>query len=271
MASKLIRDITDDEVKEFEETGVVYLKGMFDQYWIERVRKAIDAVIADPGPIRIEPENGKVVIETYAWWRDADFRAYVFDSPAAAVAARLLRSAKVNLLYDQMIVKEPATPKETSWHQDGTAWPIHGEQALTLWMPLDVVDQASGGMRYAVGSHKGKHYAASANLAKNVRPDAKNMSGEKCPDFDAPEYRDTKVSYWDVEPGDVLAHFAWTAHFANGNNSPDRRRRAYTTRWCGDKVTFQEGYFQLRTPFAVDLKDGAPLDSAYFPNVPLGA
>lgn len=170
-----------------------------------------------------------------------------------------------------MIVKEPNTPKETTWHQDATAWPIHhGEQALTLWMPLDVVDQASGGMRYAAGSHNGPRYAASANLAKNIRPDAKNMEGEKCPDFDQPD-AGAEVLFWDkVEPGDVLAHFAWTAHFAGGNTSPDRRRRAHTTRWCGDKVTFQEGYFQLRTPFTVDLKEGQPLDSDYFPNVPLG-
>lgn len=53
MASKLLRPITDQEIAEFEKNGVVFLKDMFDSEWIERMRKAVDEVIADPGPIRI--------------------------------------------------------------------------------------------------------------------------------------------------------------------------------------------------------------------------
>lgn len=272
MTSRLLRPITDAEVEEFAETGAICLRGAFDSAWVERMRAAIDRVLANPGPIRIEQDGdgGRLAVETYAWRRDPDFRAYVFESPAAAIAARLLRSPTAQLLFDQMIVKEPQTPTPTSWHQDGPNWPIHGTQAITLWMALDDVDQHSGAMRYAAGSHEGPAYASSTNFVRHLRPDAKNTSGEPCPDFDRPELG-KRVVTWNVEPGDVLVHHMWTAHAAGGNHSPDRRRRAHTTRWCGDSVRFQEGYYKLRMPFEHQMQDGDRLDSEYFPDVPVAA
>lgn len=271
MTSRLIRPITDDEVEEFEQVGAICLRGAFDPEWVRRIRTAIDRVLADPGPIRIEQEGGdggRLAVETYVWRRDPDFRAYVFESPAAAIAARLMRSSQVNLLFDQMIVKEPQTPTPTSWHQDGPNWPIHGTQAVSLWMALDDVDQDSGAMRYAAGSHEGPAFASSTNFVRHIRPDAKNTSGDPCPDFDQPEYG-ARIVGWDVQPGDVLVHHMWTAHAANGNTSPDRRRRAHTTRWCGSSARFQEGFYKLRMPFEHTLKDGDPLASEWFPTVPV--
>ncbi len=272
MVSSLVRPITDLEVETFEKVGAICLRQMFGPAWVERMRVAMDEVLADPGPIRIEKsdEGGRLAVETYVWRRHHVFRDYAFESPAAAIAARLLRSSKVNLLFDQMLIKEPNTPTPTSWHQDGPNWPIHGRQALSLWMALDSVDQQSGIMRYAKGSHDGAAYASSTNFVKHIRPDAKNTKGEPCPDFDLPENGRDVVS-WDVQPGDVLVHHMWTAHAATGNNSPDRRRRAHTTRWAGENTRFQEGTFKLRMPFEHTLVDGDRLDSEYLPAVPFAA
>lgn len=270
MTSRLHRPIADAEVEEFEATGAVCLRAAFDLRWVERMRTALDRVLADPGPIRIDhgEEGGRLAVETYVWRRDADFRDYAFNSPAAAIAARLLRAENVSLLFDQMLVKEPLTPTPTSWHQDGPNWPIHGEAAVSLWMALDDVTPNNGAMRYAAGSHRGEHYASSTNIVRHMRPDAKNTSGERCPDFDQPGMG-REVMTWDVKAGDVLVHHMWTAHAANGNSSPDRRRRAHTTRWCSGSTRFQEGYYKLRMPFEHDLKDGDPLTSEYFPDVPI--
>lgn len=270
MASSLIRPITDAEIEEFEAVGAICLRGAFDAHWVQRMRTAIDEALADPGPIVVERQDdgGRLAVETYVWRRHPAFRDYAFNSPAAAIAARLLRSETVNLLFDQFLVKEPMTPTPTTWHQDGPNWPIHGEQAVSLWMALDEVDQDSGVMRYAAGSHEGTRYASSTNFVRHIRPDAKNTSGDPCPDFDQ-EGRGLPVVTWDVEPGDVLVHHMWTAHAAGGNLSPDRRRRAHTTRWAGSTARFQEGYYKLRMPFEHNLKDNDPLDSEWFPRVPV--
>ena len=49
-----LKDITDQEVKTFNEDGVVLLRGLFDGDWIEHLGAAIDANLSDPGPLVLE-------------------------------------------------------------------------------------------------------------------------------------------------------------------------------------------------------------------------
>ena len=113
MVSRLLRSITDAEVAEFENQGVVCLRGMFDVSWIERIRAALDRVLAEPGPIRIErgDEGGRLAVETYAWRRDRDFRDYAFESPAAAIAARF--SSRGKALRQSWMIRT-STPRSTA-------------------------------------------------------------------------------------------------------------------------------------------------------------
>lgn len=267
MISKLVRPLTDAEVQEYQENGVVYLPQVIDVAWVEKARHAIQEVIDNPGPRRIEgaEDGGRFAIESGVWQRNAKFHDFIFESPAAAIAARILRSDKVNLLYDQMLVKEPGTSVPTSWHQDGASWPVHGENICTIWMGLDEVTQESGGMKYLKGGHLGKRYGSYVNVVKHT-PDAVNLQDARCPDYDT--VPGSEVVHWDVIPGDVLIHHMWMPHSAGGNFHSDRRRRAYTTRWAADDVKFQEGNFQFRPPASSTLKDGDPLDSEFFPAVP---
>jgi ectoine hydroxylase-related dioxygenase (phytanoyl-CoA dioxygenase family) len=162
-------------------------------------------------------------------------------------------------------VKEPKTPVPTSWHQDGANWPLHGEEGLTLWIPLDPVTAENGGMKYHAGSHKGQHYGSNTNLVKHGAG-AKNTMGPFCPDFDEADPKN--VIRWDVKPGDVLIHHMWTAHGATANTSLNVRRRAHTTRWASGTCRFQEGSYRLRQPFEHGLKDGDRLDCKLYPSVP---
>jgi ectoine hydroxylase-related dioxygenase (phytanoyl-CoA dioxygenase family) len=84
---------------------------------------------------------------------NADFRAFVFESPAALLVNQLLKSNAVRLFYDQLFVQEPGSPVPTPWHHDITFWPIEGKQIVSIWMPLDPVTRASSGVEYSRGSH----------------------------------------------------------------------------------------------------------------------
>jgi hypothetical protein len=42
------------------------------------------------------------------WTYNAAFKQFVFESPAARIAARMMRANKVNIFYDQLLIKEPA-------------------------------------------------------------------------------------------------------------------------------------------------------------------
>jgi ectoine hydroxylase-related dioxygenase (phytanoyl-CoA dioxygenase family) len=60
----------------------------------------------------------------YMWRHDPEFRAAALDSPAPAIAARMMGSGSADFFYDQLFVKEPCTAHPTPWHQDQPYWPV---------------------------------------------------------------------------------------------------------------------------------------------------
>ena len=92
--------------------------------------------------------------EKFMWTFDPDFRAYIFESPAARVAGTLMRSRKVNVFYDHLTVKDPGAVSPTPWHQDLNYWPTEGRQVCSLWLALDDVGLANGGLEFVRGSHR---------------------------------------------------------------------------------------------------------------------
>jgi len=65
-----------------------------------------------------------------------------------------MESEKINIFFDQWLIKEPGTQTKTPWHHDMTYWPIDGNKICTLWLALDTVTADSGAVEYVKGSHK---------------------------------------------------------------------------------------------------------------------
>jgi phytanoyl-CoA hydroxylase len=111
--------------------------------------------------------------------------------------------------------KAPRVGNVTPPHQDGNYFNIEPNEAVTLWIPIDQVDEGNGTIRYVKGSHK-----------KGMRPHALgNVFGFSLGVTDyGPE--DTKLEVPIIAgPGDVIVHHSMTIHRADKNES-DRLRRA---------------------------------------------
>lgn len=263
-----LAEVTEQDIRRFEEEGVVCLRGMFDRDWIERMRAAIERNLANAGTLAIEYAEGKspgrFLGDMFMWMRDEDFHAFVFDSPAARIAQKIMRSQKVNFFYDHLFVKEPGTLVPTPWHQDQPYWPVQGSQICSVWLALDRVSKESSGMEYVKGSHKwGKWYKPRGFDGKDRYPEAR---GETIPDIDADRDKYAFVN-GDMEPGDCLIHQALTIHGSGGNVTNHTRRRALATRWTGDDATYdaRPGTFQkIREP---GLRTGDPMDCDLFPRI----
>src|SRR6202011_3799790 len=97
---RLSRAITEDAVADYDRDGVVCLRGQFDSPWIERMRAAIERDLAAPGPNATNfaegSSAGKFFGDMFMWKQDAKFRAAALDSPAPAIAARLMGSARAD-------------------------------------------------------------------------------------------------------------------------------------------------------------------------------
>ena len=50
MNRTLKRDITEEEMRAYEEDGVVLIRGVLDEEWVERMRAALERFYADPTP-----------------------------------------------------------------------------------------------------------------------------------------------------------------------------------------------------------------------------
>ena len=84
------------DVERFLADGVLVLRGVFRD-WVEPLRAGVARVMADPSPLErtYRPQDGSAPFfqDFCNWQRIPEFRAFVFESPAAEIAARLMRSS----------------------------------------------------------------------------------------------------------------------------------------------------------------------------------
>ncbi len=266
--SKLIRDITEEEIACYERDGIVCLRGLFDMEWVEKLRTAADQSMTRPSDMAIElaaqlKAEGRFFHETFVWLENDICKNFVFNSPAAEIAAALMKSDKINIFFDQWLIKEPGTATPTPWHHDMPYWPIRGWQISTLWLALDPVTKESGAVEYVKGSHKwGETY-------KPATFDGSHDYGDtfpEVPDIEAERDKHDIISF-ELEPGDCTLHQGLLVHAAGGNSSAGTRRRAYVTRWAGDDVVYdlREGIQEM--PPLPDIPNGGPIDSDLWPRI----
>lgn len=265
--------IRGEDVGAFWRDGAFCLRGALGASWVERLRAAVEAALAKPGPLALpHSRDRKFVSELALWSAWPEFRAYVFESGVAEIARRFLRTQKLNFFFDHLFVKEPGANAPTQWHQDLPYWPARGRQILSIWLALDPVTRASGGLEYVRGSHDWNRYFRPVVFGETlpaVERAFESLDGEVIPDIEAKRARYELLS-WDLEPGDVLIHHAMTLHGAPGNTSSATRRRGYSTRWAGDDARWdpRPGLLEkIPGPSLLPMPHipGAALDSEAFP------
>ena len=91
---------------------------------------------------------------------------------------------------------------------------LEPNEALTLWLSQDYVDEENGCVRYIAGSHR-------SGMRPHQRTSILGFS-QGFSDFGA-EDRATEIPVC-TEPGDLIAHHCLTVHSADTTTSPLARR-----------------------------------------------
>jgi ectoine hydroxylase-related dioxygenase (phytanoyl-CoA dioxygenase family) len=262
--------VDEGDIAAFAADGAVALRGLFAD-WVEPLRRGVARNAAEPGPYRreyTEPGRPGHFFGDYCNWpRIEEFRAFAFESPAAAVAARLMASRNVRLFHEHVLVKEPGTEERTPWHQDQPYYCVDGAQVCSFWMPLDPVPRHTC-PEFVAGSHRwGKWFLPKKFKGADFeRPDE---GLQPVPDIDAERAR-YRILAWELAPGDAVAFHFLTLHGAPANPSLERRRRAIAWRWLGDDAVYARRSGETSPPFpGLDqrLAPGDPLDDPEFPLV----
>ena len=263
-----LRPITGDEISAFQEDGIVCLRGLFAPEWIERLREAAEACMAAPTDMSAElaaahNQKGRFFHDTFVWRHNADCRAFTFGSPAAAIAATLMGSNRVNIFFDQWLIKEPGTPTPTPWHHDLPYWPVNGTQICTLWLARDPVDATSGSVEYIRGSHKSgaRYLPASFSGGSQYTEDLPPV-----PDIEAMR-GNLDIVRFELAPGDCTVHHGLTVHGAPGNSRTERRRRVHVSRWAGDDAVYFPRPGIQEMPMEPGIPAGGRIDCDLWPQV----
>jgi len=269
-----LRPITDTEIEAFAIDGVVCLRGVVAPATVEAMGGPVAAAVAGVAGADLtamadaltgaEPtgRRGRFYAGVDHWREDRAFWAFASDSALPGIAAAVLRSDAVWLYEDSVLVKEPGTLEPTSFHTDASYFHVAGDQACTVWAPLDPVTLDTGSLIFVKGSHRWeREFRPNLFVTRDAIP---GTVGDEVPDLDAEEY---ELLSFDLEPGDITVHHYRTLHGARGNASTSVPRRAISVRYCGDDVRYRFRPGAPRKTHHATVADGDPLGGPDCPQV----
>jgi ectoine hydroxylase-related dioxygenase (phytanoyl-CoA dioxygenase family) len=253
------------ETQDFARDGVIVLRGLFKD-WVAPLRAGIEKLMAEPSPLErsYAPKDGSAHFfqDLCNWQRIDEFRGFVYDSPAAAAAAKLMQSKTGRFFHDHVLVKEAGTSIVTPWHQDMPYYCVDGQKSVSFWIPLDPVARetslecVAGSHRWGV-NHKPTRFDGTALYENDTSSEMPDIEGQR------DKYN---ILGWAMEPGDAVAFDFRTIHGAPGNAGRSVRRRVFSARWVGDGTVFVDRKGKGSPPFQhLTLKTGDLLDGADFP------
>jgi len=160
------------------------------------------------------PETLKQIQQLYTY--DPYFESLMIGSRFEALAKCVLQDEVVpkNMQYFN---KAPSVGLPTPPHQDGYYFNLTPCEAVTIWLALDDVDEENGCVHYAARSHELGLLPHDRTNTLGFSQGLRDQSICANPDTDIPCH---------AKPGDLLAHHALTVHWAGGNTSMTRTRRA---------------------------------------------
>ncbi|XP_002738455.1 uncharacterized protein LOC100372635 [Saccoglossus kowalevskii] len=268
-------EITEDNIREFQQNGAICLRGVFDDQWIELVKRGIEKNLADPSPEYSENLKGDKGPGSYFndycnWERFDEFKQFVFESPAAGIVGKLMNAKEVVFYHDHVLTKEPGTFKITPWHHDQSYYPIDGWKACSIWMPVDPVSMDTS-IQYVSGSHRwGKwfhprKFATLLNYDK-ISDYLEGRKYEQMPDIDN-EIDKYEILKWEMKPGDCVVFHMLAVHGAPANTSLNTPRRVLATRWLGEDAVMATRPWKPSPPITGGLKPGDRVLCDKFPLV----
>ena len=246
MNTDLPRTITPSEITNYHRDGVVLLPSMFDDEWIRLLKNGLSANCTNPSNrsrVWDRDAAGRTMFyDSQAWQGINEYRQFIFDSPAAHIAAQLMGSAAINFYFDAVFVRSPGSQFATPWHQDEPYWSVEGYDTCTLWMPLVPVKRENA-LAYVPGSHRLDSVFNQFNFG-NLNPDGRTgidqvdfstVAEATFPDISADPQAFGVVS-WDMQPGDCVVFNSRIMHGGSGKLDEDQELRVFTTKWLGDDV-----------------------------------
>jgi ectoine hydroxylase-related dioxygenase (phytanoyl-CoA dioxygenase family) len=260
--------VTSQQVGTFQRDGVVFLPGTF-AVWVEALRAGLERNLREPQRYAFPCEStganepGRFFDSYCNWQLIPEYTTFVLTSPAAAIAAALMRSPTAQLFHEHAFCKEVGTAKPTPWHQDMPYYCVDGSQTASVYIALDDIP-ADIAVKFVAGSHlDGKLYYP-RNFAEGRNYVSSDPDMAPVPDVDA-TVDPSRILVRDLSAGDAIVFDFRTLH-GSGSAPVAARRRAFSTRWLGDAAVYHPRPGETSPPLTgLDTEPGARMRADWFP------
>ena len=269
--------ITNKEIKQFKKDGAIFIKGKFDNVWIEKLKKGIIKAKDNPSPRFVNHTKDKKLPGYYedfwTWDLHEEFKDFVFNSPTPKIAAELLEAKKVNLVMDNWFFREAGSKSSPPFHHDISYFDFEGSMCV-LWIPLESVKKEDG-IAWVKGSHLwNKLFLRTRfNDGHFVDGNEGTVNGKKYEI--TPNILENKKDYefleWDLEVGDCVYFDIRTLHGALNENTPKTNIHRYTLRMAKENSKIEyRGDWAKEERAIMELngyKNGDDLSGKMFPTL----
>ena len=206
---------------DFDKNGFVVLEKFFSKPEMEKINDALHDYVKNTLPnldanqaFYEDKEDPKTLMRLQSMDTHHSYFSDLCHSGRLQNLSQALLGGPVKGKNLQWFNKLPVTGKLTPPHQDGFYFMLEPNEALTLWLAQDPIDETNGCMRYIPGSHK-------KGMRPHQRTDLLGFS-QGLSDYSLID-AENEVAIC-VKPGDLIAHHSMTIHRADANESSLPRR-----------------------------------------------
>jgi len=249
--------ITEEQIRTLERDGVVHIKGVFDDEWVEYLRKATGEQVAEPHFWAFAGTASKLYdyIQRNVWQTNKAFANFYYHSAMGDVLRQCGRTDEIRVSTDLLMVNPN---KGFKWHQDNQNGPITWDEGIRFWITMDETPKEYGAPVYLKGSHFNDVVSEQA-----VFVDIEEEGLE--------DYKD-KLLEFRTMPGDMLIWHPRTIHKVDGPSdgiwTSYRRVLGGTVAKGGSVYHDKTGSGGVLSDLGRHgLQDGNKLESPFFPIV----
>ena len=228
--------LTKSEINQFKKDGAIFIKGKFDNAWIEKLKKGIKKGKESPSPRFVNHTKDQKLPGYYedfwTWNLHEEFKDFIFNSPTPKIAAELLEAKKINLVMDNWFFREAGSKSSPPFHHDISYFDFEGSMCV-LWIPLEPIKKEDG-IAWVKGSHLWDKLFLRTRFNDGHEVDGEPgiVNGKKyelTPDI-LKNKNDYEFLQWDLDIGDCIYFDIRTLHGGLDTVIPNRDIHRYTLR-----------------------------------------
>jgi hypothetical protein len=249
--------VTEEQIRTLENDGVLHIKNVFDDEWVDYLRQATGRQVDDPHFWAFAGTASRLYdyIQRNVWQTNKAFARFYYHSAMGHVLAQCGRTDEIRVSTDLLMVNPN---KGFKWHQDNQNGPITWEEGLRFWITMDETPKDYGAPVYLKGSHRNTVVGEQAVFV-DIHQDALK------------EYTQNVLEFRTM-PGDMLIWHPRTIHKVDGPEdgiwTSYRRVLGGTVAKGGTRYHDKRGSGGVLSDLGRHtLKDGDKLSSPFFPIV----